>query len=110
MIELPIPPQKQRERMVRELCAEMLPPASVRRIAAAENLAPAVLTRAMSVVQCIQAELGSECVPEAVEQLIGKTLAAQGYRPLNKADSGNLPEAYDPAFIQADSDLVEVAK
>ena len=109
VIELPIPPKCQRERIVRDACGDMLPAESVQRIAEAENLAPAVITRAVAVVKCIRGELKGEDIPKAVEHLIGNTLEAQGHRPLKQDDADRLPKTYDPAFINADADLVIVA-
>jgi transitional endoplasmic reticulum ATPase len=110
VIEMPIPPQRQRERIVRSAGADMLPEAAIRRIACADHLAPAVITRAVSVVKCIQDELKGKDIPATVEHLIGNTLAAQGHRPLKPEEAQRAAGAYDPAFINADADLVKVAK
>ncbi len=109
VIELPVPPKKQRERIIQEACADLLDAAGVARIAESESLAPAVVTRAASVVRSIRDQLGPDAAACAVEYLIGNTLEAQGHRPIRKNDPNRLPEIYDPVFIQADSDLAQVA-
>lgn len=109
VIELPVPPKKQRERIIREACSGLLDATCVARIAESESLAPAVVTRAASVVQSIRDELGESGAARAVELLIGNTLVAQGHKPIRKNDPKRLPEIYDPAFIHADTDLTEVA-
>ena len=109
VIELPVPPRKQRERIIQTACADLLDASSLARIADAEALAPAVVTRAASVVRSIRDELGEAGTAGAIELLIGNTLEAQGHKPIRKNDPNRLPEIYDPAFINADSDLATVA-
>lgn len=109
VFELPVPPKKQRERILQDVCSDLLDPASVARIAESESLAPAVVTRAASVVRSIREELGETSAASAFELLIGNTLEAQGHKPIRKNDSNRLPEIYDPVFIHADSDLAQVA-
>ena len=109
VFELTVPPKKQRERIIQDACSELLDAQQVSRIADAEELAPAVVTRAASVVRSIRDELGPVGVALAVEHLISTTLEAQGHGPLRKIDAHRLPEIYDPAFIHADANLGEVA-
>jgi transitional endoplasmic reticulum ATPase len=109
VFELPVPPKKQRERIIQDACADFLDGPSIARMAESESLAPAVVTRAASVVRSIQGELGATRAQSAFELLISKTLEAQGHKPLNSNDANRLPEIYDPAFIHADADLAQVA-
>ena len=109
IIELPVPPKKQRERIIRAACLDLLDAPHVSRIAESESLAPAVVTRAASVVHSIREELGENGAAVAVELLIGNTLEAQGHKAIRKNDPNRLPEIYDPVFIHADADLAQVA-
>lgn len=109
VFELPVPPKKQRERIIHAACSDLLDATGAGRIAESEALAPAVVTRAASVVRSIRDELGEAGAAAAVELLIGNTLEAQGHRPIRRNDPNRLPEIYDPAFIHADSDLAQVA-
>ncbi|GAB1411710.1 MAG: hypothetical protein AMXMBFR31_30650 [Candidatus Desulfobacillus denitrificans] len=109
VFELPMPTRKQRERIVRDACGDLLDPAGVTRIAGAEKLAPAVVSKAAAVIGCIRDEIGAACASGAIELLIGNTLEAQGHRPIKRADPNSLPETYDPAFLCADADLARVA-
>ena len=109
VFELTVPPKKQRERIVRDACSGMLDDQQVSRIAQAQSLAPAVVTRAASVARSISDELGPSGVSHAIHRLISTTLEAQGHGPLRKNDANRLPDIYDPAFIHADSDLEQVA-
>ena len=108
VFELPVPPKKQRERIIQEACSGMLDAASVASIAESESLAPAVVTKAASVVRTICNELGDAGAASAIELLIGSTLKAQGHKPIRRNDPNRLPESYDPVFIHADTDLTLV--
>lgn len=108
VIEMPVPPKAQRERIVRETCPA-LDNAAVARIAESSSVAPALITRAGSVVEALRPTLDDVQASAAVEQLINNTLKAQGHRQTRKNDPARLPETYDPAFINADADLVAIA-
>lgn len=111
VFEVPIPPKKQRERIIEVACKGLLEPSAVARIAEAEMLAPAVVTKAADVMQTIQDELAQPNhmgIANAMELLISNTLEAQGHKPIRRNDSNRLPEIYDPAFIHADTDLAVV--
>jgi SpoVK/Ycf46/Vps4 family AAA+-type ATPase len=109
VLELPIPPKQHRQRILGMVCADLLPTANATRLAQSDSLAPAVVTRAASVVQSIRDDLGTDGAAAALELLICNTLKAQGHRPIEKLDPNRLPEVYDPAFIHADNDLSAVA-
>lgn len=109
VIDMPVPPRTQRERIVRAACGDMLADVAIRRIAASAQLAPAVIRRAADVVRTIGSgiESGSEC--RAVEFLIDQSLQAQGYPALRHADATRLPPEYDAALVNADADLLQLA-
>ncbi|NMV37880.1 AAA family ATPase [Ralstonia insidiosa] len=109
VIELPVPPKRQRAKIVEGASSGLLDAPAVSRIAESEDLAPAIVTRAASVVESIRQELGAQGAASAMELLIGNTLLAQGHPPIRKSDPDRLPETYDPALIHADADLSEVA-
>lgn len=109
VFELPVPPKKQREQILRESCGDLLDTGSIARIAEVESLAPAVVTRAGSVIRTIRDELGHKESAAAFERLISNTLEAQGHKPLVQHNPDQLPEIYDPAFIHADADLSCIA-
>lgn len=109
VIELPVPPKKQRERILRQACGDVLDDRGVAHIAQAESLTPAVVARASSVVQAIKSSLGAQNPADALEHLISNTLEAQGHRRLKRHDPNHLPDVYDPSFINADADLAALA-
>jgi transitional endoplasmic reticulum ATPase len=111
VFELPIPPKKQRERIIEVACNGLLDANAVARIAETEMLAPAVVTKAADVMQTILAELAQPDhmgVTHAMELLISNTLEAQGHKPIRRNDPNRLPEIYDPSFIHANTDLTVV--
>jgi SpoVK/Ycf46/Vps4 family AAA+-type ATPase len=110
VMELPIPPRQQRQRILLETCGDLLEERAVARIAESEELAPAVAARAAAVVRAIHGELGVQAAGEAVERLIGNTLLAQGHPAILRNDPNRLPETYDPAFLHADADLAALAE
>lgn len=109
VFELPVPPKKQRERILQEHCGDLIDSKGISKIAESEFLSPAVITRASSVVRSIRDELGEKGCAEAFEMLVSNTLDTQGYRSLKKHDPNSLPEVYDPCFIHADANLSEVS-
>jgi len=110
VIEVPVPAKTQRQRILTTVCGSLVPPRVVQRIAEAESLAPAVVTRAADVVRSIHAELGERASAAAFELLIDNTLEAQGHPRLRRQDPHELPQVYDPAFIHADADLAAVGQ
>lgn len=110
VFELPVPPRAQRQRIVQAACGDLLPPAALQRIAESEVLAPAVVSRAASVVRSIVPEVGTQAGAEAFELMVNNTLQAQGHPVILRHDPTRLPEVYDPAFIRADVDLAALAQ
>ena len=109
VVEVPVPPQSQRERIARAACGDLVSAGTIARIACQEKLAPAVVARAASVVRTIHDGLRDAGADAAMERLLDGTLAAQGHDPLCTGDVHLLPDLYDPAFINADADLAQVA-
>lgn len=110
VVEFPVPPRRQREKILRQACPNGLGEAHVRAMAQSEHLAPAVITRAARVVQTIQDELPGEATPTALRRLIDSTLEAQGHLALPRMGSEPLPHFYDPALLNASADLAAVAR
>lgn len=110
VIELPVPPRKQREQMLRMRCGDLLDAPRIAAIAEVDSLAPAVIAKAGEVVRAISQPLGAEKTAAAFEHLVSSTLRAQGHRTPLRQGSADVAMGYDPAFIQADADLEEVAR
>ena len=109
VLEMPVPPQAQRERIIRNASGGLLNDAAIQRIAQSEALAPAVVTRTSRVIQSIAAQLPQGQVTPALELLINQTLQAQSHPTLARHHPHSLPEVYDPAFVNTDTDLLAMA-
>lgn len=109
VLELPVPPRTQRAKIINGASEGLLDASAVNLLAAAEGLAPAVVTRAAALVQSIRDELDPRDVAAAMKHLIDSTLEAQGHRPTPATNPDGLPETYSPEFIHADIDLTNVA-
>ncbi|WBS04099.1 ATP-binding protein [Pseudoduganella sp. SL102] len=110
VIEMPVPPRKQRERIVRHACAGMLDDTAVRRVASSQQLAPAVVSRAANVVRTIGGRIDSASAARAVEFLIDQSLEAQGLASLKQGDAARLPLEYDAALLNAGTDMLQLAE
>ena len=111
VIELRVPPRRQRERIIHAVCGHLLDVKAAVRLAESEHLAPAVIARAAAVVASIQGELdelGELGAASAIELLVNQTLQAQGHPSLRKAGRHAAVDFYDPALVCADANLDEV--
>lgn len=109
VIELPVPPQEQRERIVRESCGDLVDDGTIKRISQAQDLAPAVVSRMASVVRTIRGQLDQAATTKAMQWLIDQSLEAQGHAPLGQSEAGRLPAEYDAALLNADTDMLQLA-
>lgn len=109
IFELPVPPKAQRELILKKQCGDLLDAETISRVAEADSIAPAVVSRTASVIRSISSELNQKQTSSAFERLISNTLEAQGHAPLRKHDPSSLPEVYDPMFIHSNVDLAAVA-
>lgn len=110
VIEMQVPPRKQRERIVREACAGVLDDRAITRVASSPELAPAVVSRAADVVRTIGSRLDSASAARAVEFLIDQSLQAQGHGSLRQGDAARLPAEYDAALLNADTDMLQLGE
>jgi len=110
VVEVPVPPRAQRERIVRALCADAVEDGVVRRLAQEEKLAPAVVAQANGVMRCLGSSLPRERAGNVLLHLVDSTLAAQGHARVGGKNAQQLPDFYDPAFINADVDLAAIAE
>lgn len=110
VLELPVPPRAQRQRMLQAQGGHWLDAPRLQRLAECEQLSPAVIARASNVAQALAPRIGQEASAHALERLVNHTLQAQGHRPLQRHDLNGLPALYDPAFTHADTDLNALAQ
>jgi SpoVK/Ycf46/Vps4 family AAA+-type ATPase len=110
VLKLDAPPKSRRQQILQHSTQNLpVPPAALTRFAQHEQLSPAVMTRAARVVNAIQHNIPSTTAPLLLESLINNTLDAQGFKRLQKNGGIERPTFYKPSFINADTDLTELA-
>lgn len=109
VIEVKIPPKKQRQQMIAQQGGALLSADCQQRLANTAVLAPAVFSRAHKVLQAIQTEDSSLNADDSMTRLVSSTLVAQGHQPVKAKDVAALPEFYDIGFIRTDSALADIA-
>ena len=109
IVKMPVPPRRQRQKIIRASCSDLLSERDIERLSDVEALAPAVVTRASSVLAAIGDELAPADQAPALELIISNTLEAQGHERIQRYDPNRLPETYDPAFIHTDTDIEGIA-
>ena len=109
VIELVVPPRRQREQIIHAACGDLPDPGVAARIADAEQPTPAVAARAAAVVRCIHTELPANEVSLALAHLVSNTLAAQGHGRLRMEDADTAVKHYGPAFVRCATDLLAMA-
>ncbi len=109
VLEVPVPPRAQRERLVRDLAGGLVDEPTVSRLAAVEQLAPAVLTRAAAVLRGVGEAVPAPARPAALARLVECTLTAQGYPGLPAPAWAALAEDYDPTLANCGVDLDALA-
>ncbi len=109
VFELPVPPKKQREKIITQNCSSFLDKPAISRIAESEGLSPAVVSRSAAVVKFIQNDLTESQPSDAFELIVNHTLDTQGYKTIKKSDPNRLPAHYDPRCINADTNIDELA-
>lgn len=110
VIEFNAPPRHQRAEIIQEACSEILVPSALSQLTEAPYLAPAVINRAVSVLEGIGDKLSKEKRPETLMYLINNTLKAQGHKPIKHHVAAQTPAIYDTAFINSDNPLDEIGK
>lgn len=105
VVEVRGPTAENREEILRSLPLA-LPEPAVRRLAACEHLAPAVMSRAAAVVQAMADDVPECGRAQTFEAIINQTLTAQGHGRLGTHTP--IGETYDPGFINADFNPVEL--
>lgn len=108
VIEMPIPPRRQRERIVARSAEGMLPPEMLNRLSQSEHLTPAVVARAIAVVRNLREDMAEAEIPGAIERLVDNTLRAQGHPTLERL--ATLAARYDPALVNTRANLEELAQ
>jgi len=110
IVELPVPPKKQRAEIIAHACEGLLERKDIQSISESNKLAPAVMTRAASVIKAIKTELNDSEASTAIKELINATLEAQNHQPILASNANGLPDIYDPNFVNTEVNLGELAQ
>ena len=109
IIEMPIAPQAQRWRMIKDMGQGLLTDETVSLLSQSEHLAPAVVNRAIDVIKTIEPEMEAKKASKWTTLMINATLEAQAHQSLPIGGMKSTMD-YDPAFVNANYDLAAVAK
>lgn len=110
IIEVPIPPKAQRERIIHSHCGEILSSQSIKGLAANEDLAPAVISRAANVINTLRSQFADEELSVVMHKMLDTTLIAQGHAGLKQSEAFKLPDYYDPSLINCDTDVNQLVE
>lgn len=103
------PPRSRMRNLVREIAHDMVPEAAIARIADAEHLTPAVVTRAANVLRTVHDEFQPAQRANALHLLIDGVLVAQGHPGLPGLTASDSMATYAPEFVAADTNLSNIA-
>ena len=106
VVEMGVPPRAVRHKIARSCCGAVASPETVDLLADSEALAPAVMTRAASVMSQLAAEGAAQSTDATLLRLVNQTLRVQGHAEVRAKDPTRLPEIYEPSLVNADTDLV----
>ena len=106
VVEMDVPPRAVRHKIAQSCCGAVASPETVDLLADSEALAPAVMTRAASVMSQLAAETAAKSTDATLLRLVNQTLRVQGHAEVRARDPTRLPETYEPSLVNADTDLV----
>lgn len=108
VFKLDIAPERRRKEILQDIAGEILSEADLKAAARSEHLAPAVVSRATNVIKAVKHNLPKEQWSSSLMHLMNNTLEMQDHDRV-KAVATDLPSYYNPAFINANADLEEIA-
>lgn len=117
VFEVPNPPLEQRQKMIRRTDSGLLTDDAIQRIAEHEEVSPAVIHRATSLVRAIETDLPADKREASLEFLISSTLKAQGFKKIKPAKSKSeqlkqtlFDRVYSTSYINSDTDITTLAE
>lgn len=109
VIELTPPRKKQRLKIIQNTCGDFLSDNTMQRVAAVEKLAPAVITRAASVLERIKDDINPSQTDSFFEMIVNNTLKTQGVRKIEKVSAVALPSFYSTDYLNSSIDMRDLA-
>ena len=110
VIEVPIPPHKQRTKIIRQATQGLVSDRFCDSLAQFHYIAPAVVTRAANVAKEIVSQNPRIDIDSVMLDQINGTLKAQGHKEVSIPALNIVDELYNPVFSTADVDLVQLLK
>ncbi len=109
IFELPVPPKKQRQKIISKACAGLLSEQMIVHFSESDVLTPAIISRAAKVATKIKHEHGENHAASTFELLINNTLETQRHERIRAYDPDNHPVVFDPAYIHSEADIESIA-
>lgn len=110
VLEVPMPGRAQRTKLLKAKAGKMISQAALDRLADVEELAPAVIERAASVIGSISGKLPAAKRDAAFVRVVSGVLSAQGHGEVKMDKAGVLVAGvYDISNLNADADLASIA-
>ena len=110
ILEVPIPPKKQRTRILEKTVGKTVTKSLITQLAESEHLSPAVVARAHDVIRGIGKDLPTANRDAAFSRIIANTLKAQGHPDPTKANVQVVqPGLYDIDHLNTAADLQQIA-
>jgi SpoVK/Ycf46/Vps4 family AAA+-type ATPase len=103
-LELPIPSKKIRKKIIKNYVKDMIDSKTIELISENENIAPALVERAIKVVKTLNSK-----DTKIFTKVLNNTLKAQGFNEI-ELKTNNLPNVYNPNFINTQADLKKLAQ
>lgn len=112
VLEVPIPPKSKRSEIIQKYCSDLLPPQDINRLAASEDLSPAVVKRISDVIRTIDDDAPVESVPMSFFTMTNNILEAQGHKAIKlKNQHDDFEQAiYSTRLINSDIDITQLAE
>jgi len=108
VVKVKMPGVKQREKIINEVCGDLISQSSICKIAKSERLAPAVISKCADVVRLLSNGTNSKSKDEVFTKLINSTLVAQNHKPIKLSIKGNHDDLYNTDFINTQLDVNEL--
>jgi len=106
MIELKAPPRRERRKAYEKLCADVVSPPLLDRLAGDPNLSPAVVARTAQVVRSVREHTRSD---ELFVKLVGNTLRAQGHSAKALETEARVPAVFALDYLNTTLPLAPIA-
>ncbi len=110
ILEVPIPPRKQRRKMLGAMVGNLISPTLIDQLTESEHISPAVIARTHDVIRNIGKSLPKSERSAAFSRILGNTLKAQGHPDPTKATIQVIqPGLYDITHLNTTADLRMIA-